>query len=285
MALVSVCFFWGTTYLGIRMALESMPPLVLVAARYTVSGALMLLWALTTGRHLPRGRELWLTARNGVIVLGIGNGCLAFAEQWIPSGLAALFITLSPFWMIGIEATVPGGEPLHLPTIVGMIVALAGVGFLVAPAAQGSGFHGAVLTGFLILQLGCAGWSFGSILQKRQDTRAHPALSGAVQQFATGLIFILPSLFTPSNPAHWSTRSTLAVGYLVIFGSIVGYSSYVYAMDRLPVAIVSIYNYINPIVAVLLGWLFYREPFGWREATAMIVIFAGVGIVKRFGRH
>ena len=266
------------------MALESMPPLVLVSTRYTISGLLMLAGAWVSGRHIPRGRELWITARNGVIVLGIGNGCLAFAEQWIPSGLAALFITLSPFWLIAIEAAVPGGEPLHGPTIAGMVIALAGVGFLVAPAAQGGGFHGAILLGFLVLQFGCAGWSFGSILQRRQPTRAHPAISGAVQQLATGLVFAVPAMATPSNPIHWSTRSTLAVMYLVVFGSIVGYSAYIYCMDRLPVAVVSIYNYINPIVAVFLGWLFYREPFGWREMCAMAIIFAGVFIVKRFGR-
>ena len=266
------------------MALESMPPLVLVSTRYTISGLLMLAAAWASGKHIPRGRELWITARNGVIVLGIGNGCLAFAEQWIPSGLAALFITLSPFWMIAIEAAVPGGEPLHGPTIAGMVVALVGVGLLVTPAAQSGGFHGAVLVGFMVLQLGCAGWCFGSILQRRQPTRAHPAISGAVQQLATGLVFAVPALATPSNPVHWSAGSTLAVMYLVVFGSIVGYSAYIYAMDRLPVAVVSIYNYINPIVAVFLGWLFYREPFGWREMAGMAIIFAGVAIVKRFGR-
>jgi drug/metabolite transporter (DMT)-like permease len=267
------------------MALESMPPLVLVATRYTISGVLIVAGAWLSGQHIPRGRELWLTARNGIIVLGIGNGCLAFAEQWIPSGLAALFITLSPFWMVGIETLIPGGERLHWPTISGMLIGLAGVGFLIAPALEGGGLNRAMIAGFLTLQLGCAGWSLGSILQKRQVTRAHPAVSGGIQQLATGLALILPALATPSNPLHWSTRSMLAVLYLVVFGSIVGYSAYIYAMDKLPVALVSVYNYINPIVAISLGWLFYRERFGLREATAMLVIFTGVAIVKRFGRH
>ncbi len=285
MSLACVCFFWGTTYLGIRMALESMPPLVLVATRYTLSGAIVVAGAWLSGKHLPRGRELWLTARNGVIVLGIGNGCLAFAEQWIPSGLAALFITLSPFWLVGIEAAIPGGERLHWPTIFGMLIGLAGVAFLIAPAMEGGGLNHAMIAGFLTLQLGSAGWSLGSVLQKRQPARAHPAVSGGIQQLATGIVFILPALATPSNPLHWSARSILAVLYLVLFGSIVGYSAYIYAMDKLPVAIVSVYNYINPIVALSLGWLFYRERFGLRETIAMIVIFAGVAIMKRFGRH
>ncbi len=283
-ALVAVCFFWGTTYLGIRIALESVPPLILVATRYMLSGALMLGWAAATKKHIPRGREFWITARNGVIILGVGNGCLAFAEEWIPSGLAAIFITLSPFWMIGLDALVPGGERLHAPTIAGMLIGLGGVAFLVAPAVEGRVDPG-ILAGFLTLQLGCAGWAFGSILQRRQETRAHPIISGAVQQLATGLVMAIPALLVPERHTHWTMRGALAVLYLVVFGSIVGYSAYIYALNTLPVALVSVYNYINPIVAVILGWLFYREHFGLRELIAMAIIFAGVATVKRFGKH
>src|SRR5579871_3439987 len=104
LALAAVCIFWGTTYLGIRMALESFPPLLLVGIRYTVSGSLLLIGAALRKTHLPSGKELFYTALFGVIIIGVGNGCLSFAELWIPSGMAALFITTSPFWMIGIEA-------------------------------------------------------------------------------------------------------------------------------------------------------------------------------------
>jgi drug/metabolite transporter (DMT)-like permease len=117
--------------------------------------------------------------------------------------------------------------------------------------------------GFLILQLGSAGWSLGSILQRRQVSNTHPVVSGAIQQLATGIVALIPASFTIRN-AELSTRGSLAVLYLVMFGSIVGYSAYIYAMSELPVAVVSIYTYINPIVAVWLGWLFYREPFGSR---------------------
>jgi drug/metabolite transporter (DMT)-like permease len=262
-----------------------MSPLVLVAIRFTISGSLIVVAAWITGNYLPRGRELWITARNGILVLAIGNGALAFAEQWIPSGLAALFITISPFWLIGIEALVPGGERLHAPTIGGMMIGLAGAALLVSPAVHGSSVNHALLAGFLTLQLGCAGWSLGSILQKRQPTLAHPAVSGGIQQLATGVAVMVPALLTPGNYFHWSARGVGAVLYLVTFGSLIGYSAYIYAMDKLPVALVSVYNYINPVVAVALGLLFYREPFGRREAIAMAIIFAGVAIVRRFGRH
>jgi drug/metabolite transporter (DMT)-like permease len=281
LALAAVCFFWGTTYVAIRMALESMSPMVLVSARYLLSGGIMFLAALAMRVHLPRGRELRRTALNGLLVLGVGNGCLAFAEQWIPSGMAALFISISPFWMVGMEALVPGGEKLHGPTIGGMLIGFAGAAMLVWSGA--AGISGAMVAGFLILQLGSAGWSLGSILQRRQVSNTHPVVSGAIQQLATGIVALIPAAFTIRN-VELSARGSMAVLYLVIFGSIVGYSAYIYAMSELPVAVVSIYTYINPIVAVWLGWLFYREPFGGREAVAMGVIFLGVAMVKRYSR-
>ncbi len=280
-ALISVCFFWGTTYLGIRMALEMWPPMTLVAVRFLLSGGILLAGALMAGARLPRGRELALTAAYGVIILGVGNGALVLAETWIPSGMAALIITVSPFWMVGLNALLPPREPLHGPTLAGMLIGLAGAVLLVGPGAMAGGAAGAaMLKGALILQLGCASWSLGSLLQKRLPARAHPIVAGGIQQLAAGLAFTPLALLVPGE-VHYSARGLAALLYLVTFGSIVGYSSYVIALERLPVAVVSLYNYVNPVVAVILGWIFYREPFGWREALAMMVIFTGVAIVKR----
>ncbi len=223
------------------MALESFPPLALVAIRFTLSGSLMLAVAGWRGSLLPRGRDLRNACISGVLILGIGNGALVFAELRIPSGLAGLFITISPFWLVGIEALLPGGERLHWPTIFGMLVGLCGAALLVAPEI----------------------------------------VVGAIHQLAAGLACLPLALLLPEHPIAWSLRGAAAVLYLVVFGSIVGYSSYAYALDKLPVAVVSVYPYINSIVAVGLGWLVYREPFGWIEAVAMIVIFAGVALVKR----
>lgn len=279
-ALACVCFFWGTTYAGIRMALESFSPATLVCLRYLISGGVMLIAAKFTGAHLPRGRELWLTAGWGIVTLGLGNGCLAFAEQWVPSGLAALFVTTSPFWLVGAEALAPRGEPLHWPTVRAMLIGIAGVAFLVGPAALHFDANPKVLGAFLLLQLGCAGWALGSIAQRKTASKAHPFVSGAVQQFATGLVYAIPTLIR-REPIHWSARGIGAIVYLMIFGSIIGYSAYVYTMDRLTVAVASIYTYVNPIVAVLLGWLMFHESFGVREAIAMAIIFVGVAMVKR----
>jgi Permeases of the drug/metabolite transporter (DMT) superfamily len=262
------------------MALESFPPLILISTRFLLSGSILLAVSLLRGGKMPRGSELWKTALYGLMILGIGNSALTFAELWIPSGLAALFITTSPFWMVGIEAALPGGERLHGPTVAGMLVGFLGTALLVGPDAFHEGVGSSVLKGFLVLQFGCAGWALGSILQRREGYKTHPFISGAIQQIAAGAGFLIPALLVKSQPITWSWRGTAAFIYLVTFGSLVGYSSYVYSLARLPVAVVSIYGYVNPVVAVFLGWLIYAEPFGKREMLAMLVIFAGVAVVK-----
>jgi len=284
LALASLCFFWGTTYLAIRMALESIPPLFLISSRFLLSGSIMLAAAWATGNQLPRGRDLLWTSVNGVLILGVGNGCLVYAETWIPSSLAALFISISPFWMVGLEAAVPGGDKLRLATVAGMLCGAAGAVILLGPNVARQGLSGNVLKGFLILQLGSASWSLGSILQKRHRTHAHPVINGAVQQLAAGLAFLPPALAAGQLPQEWTGKGIGALAWLVVFGSIVGYSCYAYVLDRLPVSLVSIYTYINPVVAAVLGWIFYREPFGSREILAMAIIFGGVAVVKSASR-
>jgi drug/metabolite transporter (DMT)-like permease len=282
LALVAVCIFWGTTYLGIRMSLESFAPLPLVSIRYIISGSILVLFALMRGLHLPRGKELAAVCFSGFLTLGIGNGALVFSEVIIPSGIAGLIITISPFWMVGVEALLPGGERLHAPTVGGMAVGLLGASLLFTPDQGPFHIDRNLLSGFLMLQVGMAGWSFGSIYQRRQSGKAHPVIAGGVQQLAAGLMLAPLAAIFPGHAIHWSSRGVLALLYLVTFGSIVGYSAYVYALDRLPVAIVSVYPYVNAIVAVALGWLFYREPFGGKEAIAMLIIFASVAVVKRY---
>jgi len=281
LALVAVCIFWGTTYLGIRMSLESFPPLQLLCLRYLFSGAILLGFAKARGLYLPRGRELAAACFSGFLILGIGNGTLIFSEVLIPSGIAGLIVSTSPFWMVGAEALLPGGERLHAPTIFGMAVGLAGAALLFTPDVNAHAVNRNLLSGFLILQVGIAAWSFGSIYQRRKAGRAHAVVAAGVQQLAAAVIVLPFALAIPQAPVHWSARGVTALLYLVVFGSLVGYSAYAYAMDRLPVAIVSIYPYANAVVAVFLGWLFYREPFGRRELLAMAIIFAGVAMVKR----
>lgn len=241
----------------------------------------MLLVARCIKAKMPRGRELWLTSAYGVITLGLGTGLLCVAEQWVPTGLSALFIATQPFWMVlGEWALSRGRLRPHGATLRGLFVGILGVAVLVAPQAMREGWKGETFLGFVLLQLACAGWVYGALKQKNLNPHAHPIVAGAVQQFATGIFFFLPAFVfehTP-HPANW--RPIAGMVYLITFGAMLGYSAFVYAMDRLPAAVVSIYTFVNPVVAVFLGWLFFRERFGLRELIAMLLIFAGIAVVK-----
>jgi drug/metabolite transporter (DMT)-like permease len=266
------------------VALESFPPALLLGLRFTISGTVLLLAAPLLKMKIPTGAEARRTAFCGFLTLGIGTGCLCLAEQWVPSGLAALFITTSPFWMLSVDAIIPGGVRFRKRVLWGMLVGLCGTLLLLAPIGDSKGLdmgQGKVALGFLVLQLGNIAWCLGSIWQKRSSVTAHPVMSGAVQQITVGLLFLIPSLILQRHEAHWNWKGIGAILYLATFGSIIGYSAFLYSMETLPVAIVTTYNYVNPAVAVLLGWLFYREPLGWRELASMAIIFLGVAIVRR----
>jgi drug/metabolite transporter (DMT)-like permease len=201
--------------------------------------------------------------------------------------MAALFITISPFWLVGTEALIRGGDRLRRPTILGMLVGLGGTALLVLRNSPGQGLGSGplLLRGFLILQLANACWAAGSIYYRRQPASTHPVVMSAVQMLAAGLVLALVALVVPEHPITLTFRGVGGLVYLILFGSIVGYSSYIYALSHLRVAVVSIYPYVNTVVAVFLGWWFYREPFGLRETVAMLVIFTGVALVKRASRR
>ena len=268
------------------MALESFPPLILLASRFLLSGAVILVAARLWGHTLPRGRELALTAVSGLLPLGVGNGALIYSETMIPSSLASLYITTSPFWLVGLES-LAGGERLRPRTLLAMLVGFFGTALLLVPGE--AGFSLSNVKGFLLLQAGNLAWAAGSVMFRRRtatgDARCHSIVSGGVQQLATGLAASALLLMLPAQvPIVWSERGTWALLYLVFFGSIIGYSAYVYCLDKLPMSLVSTYTYINPLVAVAFGWLFYREPIGWRVFVAMSTIFVGVFLVKRSQR-
>jgi drug/metabolite transporter (DMT)-like permease len=225
-----------------------------------------------------------MTALFGLLALGGGTGALVFSEQWIPSGIAALFVTTSPFWMVGIDALRGQGDKLSKWSLVGIVTGFLGIVVLVGPSAWTAGEGGSLLVkALIVLQFGCFSWCLGTVLQKGEPTTAHPVVSGAIQQFATGIVMMPISLIANEHPVNWNSRGIWAVAYLIVFGSIVGYSAFIYAMEHLPVALVSTYAYVNPLVAVGLGWLFYREPFGGREAFALALVISGVFIVKYYG--
>jgi drug/metabolite transporter (DMT)-like permease len=281
-AWAAVCFFWGTTYLAIRVGLESFPPTLFAGLRFIVAGV-VLFFVMSRQRNarLPIGREWFDLGVVGLMLLGVGNGAVVWAEQWVSSGMAALLVATSPFWAAVLARIEGDGERVGLRGLMGMAVGFGGLAMLVGPQLFGAELNGKYLLGILIIQVGCFFWQAGSVYAKRRPTGVSPLMASSVQMLWAGLILTLAgTLIGEWGAMRFSGRSAGALLYLVVFGSIVAYSAYMYAIQKLPLPLVSTYSYVNPIVALVLGWLVLSEPLGWREGGAALVILLGVALVK-----
>jgi drug/metabolite transporter (DMT)-like permease len=280
-----VCLIWGTTYLAIRIALESIPPLLMAAMRWIAAGSLLTLVLALRGERLPARREWPSLAILGILLLGFGNGAVVWAEQTVPSGLTAVLVATSPFWMVGIDALMPQGEAITLRRLLGLIVGFGGIVMLVWPEirfdAGGRGFLGGVIAA----QIACVGWAIGSSYARKRG-RGHASEENVLATAAFEMLFGGVALLAVSLALHESTRLTFtprsggALLYLIFAGAIAGFSAYAYALKHLPVATVSLYAYVNPIIAVVLGTLVLQEPFSARMVLAAGVVFTGVALVR-----
>lgn len=276
-----VCLIWGTTYLGIRVSLETMPPALMGGLRWLVAGALLAVYLVLRGIPLPPPKEWGGVALVAFLLLVLGNGGVVVAEQWISSGLAAVLVATSPFWMAGVEALFPGGERLRLPTILGLLIGFSGIVLLVWPELTVGTGDGRLVAGIIAVQVACAGWSLGSSFSKRQKRDANVLSITALQMLFGGLM--MTAMGTARGEwadLHFTTRTMSAFVYLSTIGAIGGFVAYTYALRHLPVSFVSLYAYINPIIAVALGILLLDERFDSRMAIAAALVFAGVTVVR-----
>jgi len=285
-AFAIVCLVWGTTYLFIRIALETIPPLLLTGTRFTAAGLIMLLIARLRGEAIPRDfRTLAGLAFVGFLMVGVGNLAVVWAEQWVPSGLAALFVATAPFWMAIIEAFRSGGERLDLRGGIGMFIGFIGVAMLVTPGGgMDATWSVAFLLGALAIQIGGACWQYGSAHAKYKLKHVPLLSSAALQMLFGGLIVSIVGLSIGEASRFVVTPRTLgALVYLTIFGSIIAYSAYVFALAHMRTTHTALYAYVNPVVAVFLGWLILDESLTWVSIVAMAVILAGVALVQTAG--
>lgn len=279
-AFIIVCTVWGTTYLGIRVAIETIPPLMLTATRFIIAGVIMLIYAKLRGERIPRDpRTLVNLVIIGVLMVGIGNLAVVVAEQWVPSGMAALFVATAPFWMVLLEAFRSGGERIDLRGAIGMLIGFGGVALLVAPS--GTSFDGRFLLGAVIIQFGSIAWQLGSLRGKYYLKNVPLMASSALQMLSGGLIVGVIGVAIGEVPRyHVNPRTFAALVYLTVFGSILAYSAYVYALAHLRTTQTSLYAYVNPVIAVIAGWLILDEQLTWRSIVGMVVILAGVALVQ-----
>jgi drug/metabolite transporter (DMT)-like permease len=278
-----VCLIWGTTYLAIRITLETIPPFLMSGVRWIVAGILLLSILKARGDRLP-GREAWPSlAILGVLLIGFGNGGVVWAEQTVPSGLTAVLVSTAPFWMLAIERLMPDAEPLTSRRLLGLVIGFAGIVMLVWPEIRIDA-SGAFLGGVVATQLACLGWAVGSSYARRRARSENVLGAVAIEMVAAGVCLTAPALVRGEwNALHVNPRTLSAFAYLVLIGSIVGFSAYAYALKHLPVTTVSLYAYVNPVIAVILGTLVLREPFSARIAAACAVVLAGMAMVRPLG--
>jgi drug/metabolite transporter (DMT)-like permease len=285
-ALVAVCVIWGTTYLGIRVALEAVPPALMGAFRWIIAGTILVAFVWTRGQALPKVSTWGGLALQGLLMIGFGNGFVNWAEQSVPSGLAAVVIATSPFFMAGVEALRSDGERITKRALVGLALGFTGILVLVWPDLRFDDTHGTrFILGLVALQVACLGWAIGSSYSKRHPHGESVIGATAVQMLFGGLILLVVGTLSGEwRHVSLGGRGAAALVYLTIVGSIGGFVSYVYALQYLPVSTVSVYAYINPLIAVVLGAALLGEPFGPRTVIAMAIVFVGVALVKQPAR-
>lgn len=281
-AYLTVSLVWGSTYLAIRVGVQRFPPALFGGIRFLVAGSVLLLLALAVGGRLPRRARDWATsALVGFLLLTIGNGLVVWAEQSVESGLTAILIVTGALWMALFDALIPGSEVR--PTLrqaAGLLLGFAGTVLLIW--GDGSSLGPTGLLGPLALVVASASWALGSIVSKRRPVETGPYMNAAVQMLVGGGGLMLVGLV--SGEAGRVTVSAAAVGaiaYLIVFGSLVAYTSYVYLLRHAAPTFIGTHVYVNTVVAVLLGWVVLGEHVTARTFVAMGVILSSVVWVRR----
>ena len=278
LALAAVYLIWGSTYLAIRFAIETLPPLAMAGTRFVIAGAILMLW--TAQRGVPRPtRAHWLggTLVGALLLLG-GNGGVVLAERTVPSGLTAVIVALVPAWMVLLHWLSAGERPTRV-TLAALVVGFAGVALLVNPGAVDR--IDAFGTGAALFA--SLSWAAGSLYSRRAPLPADPLQANGVEQLAGGALLLAAATLAGEwgelAPTAISAHSLLSLGYLVVFGSLVGFTAYLWLLRAVRPALASTYAYVNPVVAVFLGWALAAEPVTARTLVAAGIILVAVATI------
>jgi drug/metabolite transporter (DMT)-like permease len=285
LAFAAIYVLWGSTYLGIRYAVETLPPFLMAGTRHLTAGILLYVWNRFRGEPRPRLRDWGVAAAIGALMLLGGNGLVSWAEQRVPSGLAALIVASVPLWITVLEAAQKRRAPRGA-VIAGLLLGIASLAWLVVPGRFGGNGHVDPLgAGALLLAALC--WAVGSLYSRVAKLLVSTFVAIAMEMIAGGLILWSAGFLVGEGARlHFgavSARSLLALGYLIVFGSLAGFSAYMWLLRVTTPARVSTYAYVNPVVAVLVGWAVAGEALTLRTAIATLGIVGAVAIIIRFG--
>jgi drug/metabolite transporter (DMT)-like permease len=283
---IAIAFFavyvcWGMTYLAMRVAVVDIPPHLLSGSRFVVAGLMLYAWTRLRGEAPPTARQWrWAVLIGGFLLLG-GNASVAWAEERVPSGLAAVLIAVAPIWMVGMEWARGGIRPSKR-VIAGLFLGLLGLVLLVSSRASAN--TRVDPRGAVILILASASWAWGSVISKSAPLPKSPFLATSMEMIGGGLLLLLTAgvagQFAQFQPARVSGFAALAWCYLVVFGSLVGFTAYIWLLGVTSIAKAGTYAYVNPIVAVLMGWAILHEQVTTRMLLAAAVILVGVALVN-----
>jgi drug/metabolite transporter (DMT)-like permease len=281
-AFASIYLVWGSTYLAIRYAVQTIPPFIMGGLRFLISGALLYVWARYRGA--PRPTKLhWRNAfiAGGLLLLG-GNGAVVWAEQFVPSGLTALLVSILPFWLVIIEWVRPPRRRPHGAVLIGLIIGFIGIVVLVGPGNLGG--HGDIRPiGAVVLILGSLSWAIGSFFSRDAALPQSGLLTTGMEMLAGGALLSIVGVLT-GELSHFDVHrvsgpSALGLIYLVTFGSLLGFTSYIWLLDKVSPARLGTYAYVNPVVAVILGWAIAGERLSLRTAVAAAIVICAVALI------
>ena len=281
-AFIAVYIVWGSTYLAIRYAVQTIPPFVMVGTRFIVSGVILYAWARWRGSPRPTSAQWRDATVTGALMLCCGNGAVSWAEQRVPSGIASLLVAVVPLWMVLVDWLRPRGERPRAVVVVGVIVGLVGLAVLVGPASL-SGKGEVDSAGAIVLILGSLAWAAGSVFNRHGSRPDSAAMSTGLQMIGGSIALLLLGVMR-GELAQLHVREISAASwagwiYLVTFGSLVGFTAYIYLLQTVSPAKASTYAYVNPLVAVLLGWAIAGESVTVRSLGAAAIILAGVAMI------
>ena len=284
-AFAAVYIIWGSTYLAIDVAVHTIPPFLMLAARYTIAGILLFLFCLLKGEKIPSLKTFLTIGVGGVLMIFLGNGAVTLAEQYLPTGLTAIIVATVPLWMVMLDKRHWHYYFTNKIIIVGFLIGFAGV--LMLFAGKGTADFASdkmKLAGFFILIIGSIGWAAGSLYSKYKKVAGSTTMKAAVQMLCAGLFSFFIGLLSNEQKgfaiSHVSMQSIEAISYLIVMGSLVGYMSYIWLLSVLPASRVGTYAYVNPVIAVFLGWLFLDETITVQQVFALLIILTGVILVN-----
>jgi drug/metabolite transporter (DMT)-like permease len=288
LAFAAVYIIWGSTYLGIRYAIETLPPFLMAGARFSLAGAIMFVWAKfhgdTSGWSWAQWRRALLI---GALLLLCGNGGVTWAEKYIASGLVALLVATEPVWVVVLNWATTRQRP-NWKVLLGVLIGLVGVGLLVGGGLNhGREVSAMSLVGAAVVLLAALAWGAGSVYSNRRPIKTTTSLASGMQMIAGGGLLLLLGLivgdFQRFDLASVSWKSLVAFAYLAIFGALVGFTAYGWLLRNVSTARAATYAYVNPAVAVFLGWLLASEPLTLRMLAAAAVIVGSVALITTYG--